>query len=116
MSDNFSKWSSPSRSVGAETVAVSHVTLQPGESGPMHAHEPPIEEFYVALEGVIEIDVFDPESEAVETMELAEGQLAYFPPGVYKQPVNRSDEVAVELRFGSVTDAGETETTVAEEY
>lgn len=116
VSDYFSKWGSPSRFFGAETVGISYVEIEPGEEGPMHAHEEPIEEFYVILEGNLDIDVLDPETNEVETFELTTGQMAYFPPGVYKKPVNRSDQRAIELRFGSLSSEGETVTKVAEEH
>lgn len=104
VSDHFSHWGSPSEVFDTDTVNISYVVLEPGEEGPMHAHGSPVEEFYVILEGKLDIDIMDPETEETKTFELTPGELAYFPSGVYKKPVNRSDERAIELRFGSVGD------------
>lgn len=91
-SDHFSKWWQVSDIFGSETVSVTVVEIAPGEKTPMHAHEAPIEEYYVVLEGKVDLETPD---ELIEG--ATPGTIAYFPPGVEHRPVNNYDEPSVEL-------------------
>lgn len=89
-----------SESFGAETLSVTVVEIGPGQATPMHAHEEPVEEFYVVLEGVVDIEMKDPETGELRVFEEAgPGTFAYFPPGIEHRPINNYDEPSVELGF-----------------
>lgn len=111
-SEVFNHWWQVSEEFGAETVSATVVEIGPGQATPMHAHKPPVEEFYLVLEGTVDIEIKDPETGEVEVVEGATpGTFAYFPPGIEHRPINNYDEPTVELGFralgGTVDEARE---------
>ena len=80
---------------GAENLQFNVITFEPGEGGPLHYHHDPIEEYYVVLEGTMEIRIGD------EVVEADEGTVLFAPPGVKQQPRNNSDAPAWILSISS---------------
>lgn len=119
-SDVFAGWWQVSDEFEAETLSVTAVEIGPGQATPMHAHDAPVEEFYLVLEGTVDIEYKDPETGELEVVEGATpGTFAYFPPGVEHRPINNYDEPTVEVGFralgGRVEDARENVTVAREE-
>ena len=99
-SEIFEGWWQISENFDAETVSATVVEIGPGQATPMHSHKDPVEEFYLVLEGKVDIEIKDPETGEVEVVEGATpGTFAYFPPGVEHRPINNYDEPTVELGF-----------------
>lgn len=84
-----------------ENVSISMGTISPNEAGPMHKHEPPIEEIYICFDGKVDHDVMDPATNEVETITAERGTVSYFPPGVPHRPNNRYDSPAVQIAIRS---------------
>jgi quercetin dioxygenase-like cupin family protein len=96
-SERLSRWWQISDLFDSETLSVTVIELEPGDSTPMHAHEPPVEEYYVVLKGTVDIDLQE------ETIEGATpGLIAYFPPGVEERLINRYETTSVQLGFRSL--------------
>lgn len=83
---------------GSDTLSVTLLELDPGESTPIHAHAPPVEEYYIVLEGKVDLDMPNDRIEGATP-----GMIAYFPPGVEHRPNNRYEEKAIQLGFRSLS-------------
>lgn len=94
--DRISNWWVATEAFGSDHLDVTIVNHHPGEHGPMHAHEPPVEEYYFVLEGTIDLITSD------ESIIGEEGTICYFPPGVDHRVENNSDEPALVLAFRCV--------------
>lgn len=80
---------------GSENMRMSVIRFDPGERGPRHYHEGPIEEYYLVLEGTLDVTMDG------EVVEADEGTVLYTPPGTQHFPENTSDEPAVLLAVSS---------------
>ncbi|MGM0592074.1 MAG: cupin domain-containing protein [Halobacteriota archaeon] len=96
----FTHWWNPGEYFGAETVSMSVLHMEPGDGGPMHYHEEPVEEFYVVLSGTAVMETPE-ESITAET-----GSITYFPPEARHRPTNPHDETAIVLTYKSVDEEG----------
>lgn len=77
---------------GAESPArFSVITFEPGQGGPHHYHRPPTEEYYLVLDGTLDI-TYDG-----EVIEAEAGTVIYTPPETPHQPQNNSEEPATLL-------------------
>lgn len=84
-----------SAELGSENIRCSVIRFYPGDRGPLHYHDDPIEEYYVILDGKIDI-VFED-----ETLEAEEGRCIFTPPGVRHYPHNTYETPAVILSVTS---------------
>ena len=84
-----------SDALGSAQMRCSVIQFDPGERGPLHYHEDPQEEYYVVLEGTLDITVDD------EVVEADVGTVVYTPPDVQHFPENNTDEPAVLLALSS---------------
>lgn len=75
----------------SEEFRGSVIRFDPGEGGPLHYHEPPVEEIYMVLEGKLDIQLGD------EIVEADAGTVLFTPSGNRHQPRNNYDEPAVLL-------------------
>lgn len=102
-SERFSGWWQVSEIFGSETISVTVVEIGPDEETPMHSHRTPVEEYYICLEGKVDLEIKDPKTGEVELIEGATpGTIAYFPPGVEHRPINNYDEPTVEIGWRSL--------------
>jgi len=83
----------PTHLFDSERIDISVIEMAPGEGGPRHSHEPPVEEFYMVLDGDVEIELDD------EHVAGPEGMIFFFPPGTVHRPVNTTDTTARLLSF-----------------
>ncbi len=97
-SDALEWHQSVSELFGTGPLYVAVGALAPGKAAPMHAHDPPIEEYYLILEGTVTLEVNDPETGTCRTVtEAPAGTLAHFPPGLEHRPKNITDSRALVL-------------------
>jgi mannose-6-phosphate isomerase-like protein (cupin superfamily) len=75
----------------SETMRMSIIRFDPGERGPLHYHNPPTEEYYVVLEGTLDISMDG------EIVEADEGTVVLTSPETKHFPENNTDEPAVLL-------------------
>lgn len=80
---------------GSENMRMSIIRFDPGERGPLHYHEGSIEEYYLVLEGTLDVTMDG------EVVEADEGTVLYTPPGTRHFPENTSDGPAVLLAVSS---------------
>lgn len=71
------------------TMRSSLIRFDPGEGGPLHYHEPPVEELYFVLEGKLDIQLGE------DVVEADAGTVLFTPSGRKHQPRNNYDEPAV---------------------
>lgn len=76
---------------GAENLRTSVIQFDPGEEGPLSYHHEPIEEFYVVLDGKLDVQIEE------ELVEADEGTVLFIPPGTSHAPRNPYDEPATLL-------------------
>lgn len=88
LTDRFAAYWKPLQEFGAEGLDMSIIDVDPGERGPYHSHEGSVEEYYLVLDGNLDVELDD------ETVQGRPGTVLYFPPGAPHRPVNRSDETA----------------------
>lgn len=84
-----------SDALGSAQMRCSVIQFEPGERGPLHYHEDPQEEYYVVLDGELDITV------GGEVIEADEGTVVYTPPETEHFPENNTDESAVLLALSS---------------
>jgi mannose-6-phosphate isomerase-like protein (cupin superfamily) len=75
----------------SENMRFSIIRFHPGDRGPLHYHNEPAEEYYMVLEGSLDITMGD------EVVEADEGTVLYTPPETQHFPENNTDEPAVLL-------------------
>lgn len=75
----------------SENMRFSIIQFNPGDRGPLHYHEEPQEEYYLVLEGTLDITMGD------EVVTADEGTVLYTPPETQHFPENNTDEPAVLL-------------------
>ncbi|RQG95438.1 cupin domain-containing protein [Natrarchaeobius chitinivorans] len=73
---------------GSENVRMSVFRFDPGERGPRHYHNPPGEEYYLILDGKLDIHMED------EIVEAGPGTILYTPSNKEHYPENTYDEPA----------------------
>jgi mannose-6-phosphate isomerase-like protein (cupin superfamily) len=78
---------------GSAHAAISVVRFEPGESGPLQVHHEPVEEYYLVLEGVLEVRLGD------EVVTAEAGTVLFVPPGTAHRPTNDSNEPATLFSF-----------------
>lgn len=76
---------------GAENMLMSVIRFDPGEAGPLNYHHAPIEEYYVVLEGTLDVQLDE------ELVTAERGTILYLPPGTAHAPRNPYEEPAVLL-------------------
>lgn len=86
--------------MGSENIQFSVIRFEPGEGGPKHYHESPTEEYYIVLDGTLDIWVDG------ETVEAGPGTVVLTPPETPHSPTNNSDEPATLLAASSPKAAG----------
>lgn len=79
----------------SENMRCSVIQFNPGDRGPLHYHNEDQEEYYIVLEGTLDITLGD------EVVEADEGTIVYTPPGTQHFPKNNTDEPAVLLALSS---------------
>lgn len=79
----------------SENMRCSIIQFNPGDRGPLHYHEDPQEEYYVVIDGTLDITMGE------EVVEAEEGTVLYTPPGTQHFPENNTDEPAVLLAMSS---------------
>lgn len=84
----------------SENIQFSVIRFEPGEGGPKHLHESPTEEYYMVLDGTLDIWVDG------ETIEAGPGTVVLTPPETAHSPTNSSDEPATLLAVSSPKAAG----------
>jgi mannose-6-phosphate isomerase-like protein (cupin superfamily) len=75
----------------SQNMRFSIIRFHPGDRGPLHYHEEPGEEFYLVLEGELDITMGD------EVVQADEGTVLYTPSETQHFPENNTDEPAVLL-------------------
>lgn len=79
----------------SENVQMSFIRFDPGERGPVHFHESPIEEYYLVLDGQLDIWIDG------ETVRADEGTVVLTPPDTQHYPENNSEQPADLLAVSS---------------
>ncbi|MGM0590134.1 MAG: cupin domain-containing protein [Halobacteriota archaeon] len=80
-----------SDAMGSENMRFSVIEFDPGQRGPLHEHNPPGEEYYMVLEGSLDIEV------GGDVVEADAGTIVYTPSETPHFPENNSDEPAILL-------------------
>jgi len=76
---------------GSEKMRMSVIQFDPGERGPLHYHNPPTEEYYIVMEGQLDISMDG------EILEADEGTIILTSPETEHFPENNTDEPAILL-------------------
>lgn len=100
VADRFTNYWKASAAFGAEISDLGVIEIAPGERGPRHSHEAPIEEYYVVLDGEIDVVLDD------RTVTGGEGTVFFFPPGSVHYPVNTSGDRTLLLSFRALGSDG----------
>lgn len=91
LGDRFAAFRRPLAGFPATGIDMSVVVMDPGQRGPRHAHDGTMEEYYVVLEGTVDVELPD------ETVRGRPGTVFFFPPGATHRPTNASADRAVFL-------------------
>lgn len=76
---------------GSDNMQMTVIRFDPGDEGPLNYHHDPIEEYYVVLEGKLDVQLDD------ELVTAEAGTVLYLPPGTAHAPRNPYDDPAVLL-------------------
>lgn len=78
---------------GSEQSTISVVEFAPGESGPLQVHTDPVEEYYLVLDGELDVRL----GEMIVSAEP--GTVLFIPSGTPHKPINDGDEPATLFSF-----------------
>lgn len=88
LKDRFRHFWKPTHAFGSDQLDISVIEMEPGQKGPKHSHDEPMEEYYMVLEGEIEVRFPD------DSVTGSAGTFFFFKPGAVHRPLNTSDQPA----------------------